>query len=100
MPIPDPEYADTDTMAVDTMPASAFAFDFDLPEHLPSSPMCPANKRHRSGGTGVCVYHGRRRRSPEESTPEPSSSSPAPVLSPVVYVDHDVVGGRVPAEER
>ncbi|KAI1192139.1 hypothetical protein F5B17DRAFT_445051 [Nemania serpens] len=35
------------------------AFRFDLPEHLPSSPMCPANKRHKSGGTGVCVYHGR-----------------------------------------
>ncbi|KAI0182592.1 hypothetical protein EV127DRAFT_475795 [Xylaria flabelliformis] len=38
------------------------AFRFDLPEHLPSSPMCPANKRHKSGGTGVCVYHGRAKR--------------------------------------
>ncbi|CAJ2513676.1 Uu.00g017950.m01.CDS01 [Anthostomella pinea] len=38
-------------------------FQFDMPEHLPSSPMCPANKRHPSGGTGVCVYHGRRKRS-------------------------------------
>ncbi|RWA10768.1 hypothetical protein EKO27_g4334 [Xylaria grammica] len=35
------------------------SFKFDLPEHLPSSPMCPANRRHKSGGTGVCVYHGR-----------------------------------------
>ncbi|TGJ85824.1 hypothetical protein E0Z10_g2903 [Xylaria hypoxylon] len=35
------------------------SFKFDLPEHFPSSPMCPANKRHKSGGTGVCVYHGR-----------------------------------------
>ncbi|KAI0597849.1 hypothetical protein F4775DRAFT_602031 [Biscogniauxia sp. FL1348] len=43
--------------------AAAAAFEFDVPEHLPSSPMCPANKRHRSGGTGVCVYHGRRKRS-------------------------------------
>ncbi|KAI1353711.1 hypothetical protein F5Y01DRAFT_275981 [Xylaria sp. FL0043] len=34
-------------------------FKLDVPEHLPSSPMCPANKRHKSGGTGVCVYHGR-----------------------------------------
>ncbi|KAI1423277.1 hypothetical protein F5Y12DRAFT_549675 [Xylaria sp. FL1777] len=34
-------------------------FKFDMPEHLPTSPMCPANKRHKSGGTGVCVYHGR-----------------------------------------
>ncbi|KAI1083406.1 hypothetical protein F5B20DRAFT_595417 [Whalleya microplaca] len=39
------------------------AFEFDIPEHLPSSPMCPANKRHKSGGTGVCVYHGRRKKS-------------------------------------
>ncbi|KAI8959016.1 hypothetical protein F5Y11DRAFT_350951 [Daldinia sp. FL1419] len=38
-------------------------FEFDMPEHLPNSPMCPANKRHSSGGTGVCVYHGRRKRS-------------------------------------
>ncbi|KAI0395887.1 hypothetical protein F5Y17DRAFT_169444 [Xylariaceae sp. FL0594] len=38
-------------------------FAFDLAEHLPSSPMCPINKRHKSGGTGVCVYHGRAKRS-------------------------------------
>lgn len=38
-------------------------FEFDLPEHLPSSPMCPANKKHKSGGTGICVYHGRYKRS-------------------------------------
>ncbi|KAF4970780.1 hypothetical protein FSARC_2250 [Fusarium sarcochroum] len=36
-------------------------FEFQVPEHLPSSPMCPANKKHVSGGTGVCVYHGRRK---------------------------------------
>ncbi|KAL6832874.1 hypothetical protein V8C40DRAFT_284493 [Trichoderma camerunense] len=40
---------------------SASKFEFDVPEHLPSSPMCPANKRHKSGGTGLCVYHGRRK---------------------------------------
>lgn len=34
-------------------------FQFDVPEHLPGSPLCPANGRHKSGGTGVCVYHGR-----------------------------------------
>ncbi|KAI0387836.1 hypothetical protein F5Y04DRAFT_12556 [Hypomontagnella monticulosa] len=39
------------------------SFEFDMPEHLPTSPMCPANKRHKSGGTGVCVYHGRRKKS-------------------------------------
>lgn len=33
-------------------------FDWDIPEHLPNSPLCPANPKHPSGGTGVCVYHG------------------------------------------
>lgn len=47
-------------------------FAFDLPEHLPNSPMCPANKKHKSGGTGVCVYHGRRKRS---SSDQPSSGT-------------------------
>ncbi|KAI0841001.1 hypothetical protein F5Y06DRAFT_235181 [Hypoxylon sp. FL0890] len=41
------------------------SFEFDMPEHLPNSPMCPTNKKHKSGGTGVCVYHGRRKRSGE-----------------------------------
>lgn len=39
------------------------SFEFDMPEHLPNSPMCPTNKKHKSGGTGVCVFHGRRKRS-------------------------------------
>lgn len=37
------------------------AFEFDVPEHLPSSPLCPAHRKHTGGGNGVCVYHGRRR---------------------------------------
>ncbi|KAM0082904.1 hypothetical protein ACKRZS_004846 [Fusarium odoratissimum] len=36
-------------------------FEFQLPEHLPSSPMCPTNEKHVSGGAGICVYHGRRK---------------------------------------
>lgn len=35
------------------------SFDFNVPDHLPNSPMCPANRKHRNGGTGLCVYHGR-----------------------------------------
>lgn len=30
-------------------------FEFDMPEHLPSSPMCPANPMHKLKGKGVCV---------------------------------------------
>ena len=31
----------------------------DVPDHLPSSPLCPRHPRHKSGGTGVCPVHGR-----------------------------------------
>lgn len=41
--------------------AQVAAFEFDVPEHLPASPLCPANTKHKSGGAGLCVYHGRRR---------------------------------------
>lgn len=30
-------------------------FSFDIPEHLPSSPLCPANSKHKSKGRGICV---------------------------------------------
>lgn len=36
-------------------------FEWDVPEHLPGSPLCPLNPKHRSGGKGICVYHGRHR---------------------------------------
>ncbi|KAB5572094.1 hypothetical protein GE09DRAFT_1216693 [Coniochaeta sp. 2T2.1] len=35
-------------------------FSLAMPEHLPNSPLCPANPKNPSGGTGVCVFHGRR----------------------------------------
>ncbi|OIW32166.1 hypothetical protein CONLIGDRAFT_629858, partial [Coniochaeta ligniaria NRRL 30616] len=35
-------------------------FALSVPEHLPTSPLCPANPKHVSGGTGVCVFHGRK----------------------------------------
>ena len=31
----------------------------NIPEHLPTSPLCPRHPKHRSGGTGICPYHGR-----------------------------------------
>ncbi|KAI4156353.1 MAG: hypothetical protein LQ340_000340 [Diploschistes diacapsis] len=30
-----------------------------VPEHLPTSPLCPRHPKHKSKGTGVCPYHGR-----------------------------------------
>jgi hypothetical protein len=31
----------------------------DIPEHLPTSPLCPGNPKHKSGGKGICPYHGK-----------------------------------------
>ncbi len=40
--------------------AAQFQFELKVPEHLPSSPMCPRHpKNHLTGGRGICVYHGR-----------------------------------------
>ena len=35
-------------------------FQLDVPDHLPNSPLCPLHPKNKSGGTGICVYHGRR----------------------------------------
>ena len=37
-------------------------FELHVPEHYPNSPLCPRNPKHKSGGKGVCVYHGRQDR--------------------------------------
>ncbi|KAK7539695.1 uncharacterized protein J3D65DRAFT_619487 [Phyllosticta citribraziliensis] len=46
-------------------------FVWDVPEHLPGSPLCPLSPKHRGGGRGICVYHGRRK---TQRTAEGSSS--------------------------
>ncbi|KAL8785658.1 MAG: hypothetical protein Q9213_003217 [Squamulea squamosa] len=42
------------------------AFELNVPEHLPSSPLCPRHPKHKSGGKGVCVYHGRNKTGPDD----------------------------------
>ena len=43
-----------------------FQFDFNIPEHLPNSPLCPRHPKNRhTGGKGVCVHHGRGLPTPE-----------------------------------
>lgn len=36
-------------------------FELNVPDHLPSSPLCPKHPKHKSGGKGICIYHGRNR---------------------------------------
>ncbi|KAK0751114.1 hypothetical protein B0T18DRAFT_63166 [Schizothecium vesticola] len=64
----------------------AAAFEFDVPEHLPNSPMCPANPKHKSGGKGVCVYHGRRKSSYRERGSAGNSLRHSPRNSPGTQV--------------
>ena len=46
---------------------SATSFNLNVPDHLPSSPLCPKHPKHKSGGKGICVYHGRNRDSGDEA---------------------------------
>ena len=51
----------------------------EVPEHFPSSPLCPRNPKHKSGGTGTCPYHGRNKSTPSEPEDTPKKGlSPAP----------------------
>ena len=37
-------------------------FELDVPDHLPNSPLCPLNPKHKSGGRAICPLHGRKKR--------------------------------------
>lgn len=54
------------------------AFVEEVPDHLPNSPLCPRNPKHKSGGRGLCAMHGRA----EESTPT-EGRTPLPLPSNV-----------------
>ena len=41
--------------------ASTFPFELDVPDHLPSSPLCPLSPKHKSGGKAICPIHSRRK---------------------------------------
>lgn len=40
--------------------ATRDSFLFDIPEHLPSSPLCPMHPKHVSLGKGFCPIHDRK----------------------------------------
>ena len=44
-------------------------FVASVPEHLPNSPLCPRHAKHKSGGKGLCPYHGQNKVSPPEVEP-------------------------------
>lgn len=54
-------------LAADEAKDEQLSFELNVPEHLPNSPLCPKHPKHRSGGKGVCVYHGRNKAIPMET---------------------------------
>lgn len=53
-----------------------FQFDFNVPDHLPNSPLCPRHPKNRhTGGKGICVHHGRGLLTPKvQLSPNPNNS--------------------------
>ena len=49
-----------ETDAIDCRPR---VFSFDVPAHLPNSPLCPLHPKHAGGPKSLCPMHGRARRS-------------------------------------
>jgi len=39
---------------------AAIQAEHNVPDHLAGSPLCPMHPKHKTGGLGVCPYHGRR----------------------------------------
>jgi hypothetical protein len=47
--------------SVISIPSGRLRFTLSIPDHLPTSPLCPTNPKHPSSGQGICPLHGRRR---------------------------------------
>ena len=44
-------------------------FEWDIPEHLPNSPLCPLHPSYAGGAKGICIYHGRKKTLNEPNAP-------------------------------
>ena len=73
-------------VALDTIDSGEGApkgdLDYSIPEHLPSSPLCPKHPKNSSRGLGTCPYHGRNKSIPSDNE-KTSMLGPAGKLSPV-----------------
>ena len=61
--------------AIDMEGTSPEQFVSSVPEHLPNSPLCPRHPRHKSGGRGKCIYHGRNESFRQDLTPRPTQGN-------------------------
>lgn len=68
--------------AIESDSVSREEFVMSIPDHLPNSPLCPRHPKHKSGGTGTCVFHGRNKSLPqlaqEAQSPPPKEETASP----------------------
>jgi hypothetical protein len=59
-------------------------FENDVPDHLPTSPLCPLHPKHASKGRGICPMHGYKgRNGARRSAAALSSYTDAAALAPL-----------------
>ncbi|KAF4552912.1 Hypothetical protein D9617_8g049250 [Elsinoe fawcettii] len=50
--------------AMDAPDDQTTGFSFDIPDHLPNSPLCPLHPKHHGGQKLICPMHGRAKNMP------------------------------------
>lgn len=53
-------------------------FEVDVPDHLPNSPLCPKDLRHKHHGKGICPMHGRRKKGDPAIAKSPTAKLDTP----------------------
>ncbi|KAI9710359.1 MAG: accessory factor associated with RNA polymerase II [Bogoriella megaspora] len=70
---------------------STAKFEIDVPDHLPSSPLCPLNQRKSLGSRAICPLHGRKKAEAGAAAVDPlvilrraiaSNVEPVPTITP------------------
>lgn len=65
----------------------AALFVLDVPEHLPTSPLCPLSPKHPSGGKAICPTHRRKRTTFGASSPGIKASQQLGTQSPTLVFE-------------
>ena len=72
--------------------STSFPFELNVPDHLPNSPLCPLNPKHKSGGRAICPIH--RRRKTKVAMPSKISGKSAHNQGPRIVFESEQAEGR------